>query len=193
MDYAEYRGLIDDLLLANKTTGDKQSQSLVSFTQLNVQRMSRIDKTFQPTPGVLKRIKSVADQVSLLTLTDGWCGDAAQIVPVVEALTKATSIASRYLLRDENPAIMDQHLTQGGRSIPMVLILDKKSFHLLGCFGPRPSEPQEKAMTYKYMKAPKQPYSELTKELQLWYARDKQQAIQNELTEALLHSLQLER
>lgn len=193
MDYAEYRSLIDDLLAADKTTGKEQSESLVAFTQLNVHRMNRIGKTFRPTPGVVEQMKSAAGQVQLLTLTEGWCGDAAQIVPVVEALSKATGIASRYLLRDDNPQVMDEHMTEGGRSIPITLVLDKQSFDVLGSFGPRPSVAQTKAMAYKAMKAPKQPYSALTKELQLWYARDKQQAIQTELVEVLLHAFHLER
>jgi hypothetical protein len=44
ISYAEYREKIDQLIGEGKTTGTKQTQALVDFTKLNVQRMNRLDK-----------------------------------------------------------------------------------------------------------------------------------------------------
>lgn len=44
-DYAQYRQMIDDLLAEGKTTDPNQSEGLTNYTKMNVQRMSRWDKT----------------------------------------------------------------------------------------------------------------------------------------------------
>lgn len=190
MDYAGYRTFIAERLTLGTTTGDNPSPSLVAITELNVHRMSRIEKTFEADRSALDALDGLSDRVVLLTLTEGWCGDAAQILPVVDAVAKALNVESRYLLRDENAEIMNEHLTNGSRSIPIVLVLDKASFQVIGSFGPRPSEAQAMLDAYKSQKEPKPPHSEFTKTVQLWYARDKYQSIQKEIIDVLSKALQ---
>ncbi len=45
MTYPTYRSLIDSLLAQNKTTGHNHSEAYLDYTRMNVQRMSRWDKT----------------------------------------------------------------------------------------------------------------------------------------------------
>ena len=47
----------------------------------------------------------------------------------------------RIVLRDEHPEVMDRYLTNGSRSIPIVIALDEE-FRELGHWGPRPRELQ---------------------------------------------------
>ncbi|MEQ9186660.1 MAG: thioredoxin family protein [Cryomorphaceae bacterium] len=190
MDYEGYRSFIAERLAVGKTTGDKPSPSLVAISELNVHRMSRIEKTFAVDRSALDALREVSDHAVLLTLTEGWCGDAAQILPVIEAIAKALNIESRYLLRDENDEIMDEHLTNGSRSIPIMLVLDKASFQVIGSFGPRPSGAQAMLEEYKFQKEPKLSHTDFTKNIQLWYARDKYKSTQKEIIDLLSKVLQ---
>ncbi|MEO6549195.1 MAG: thioredoxin family protein, partial [Ferruginibacter sp.] len=91
MDYESYRKLIDELLLQGKTTGEKQSEQLTEFAIRNVEKMKMIDKTIEVVPEVERLISSVQQPQKWIVLTEGWCKDAAQIVPVLNALAKLNS------------------------------------------------------------------------------------------------------
>ena len=189
MTYPSYRELIDRLIEEGKSTGPDQSQSLVDYTALNAQRMKRIDKTYHPNQALIETLSKLKGKVLVLTITESWCGDAAQIVPVASALLDQVGIPSRLVLRDENLDLIDQHLTNGGRSIPVVIVLDAKSLNVISTWGPRPAEVQKMVMDYKSLPEPKSPYSEFSKQVQLWYAKDKYQSIERELSELLAQNI----
>ena len=78
----------------------------------------------------------------LLVIAEDWCGDASNTVPIIARLVDlAPGLELRVLPRDENPELMDQYLTNGARSIPIVIALDE-SFRELGHWGPRPTQLQ---------------------------------------------------
>ena len=74
----------------------------------------------------------------------------------------------RFLLRDENPDVMNRYLYNGSRSIPVVIILDE-AYRELGHWGPRPSELQA------WVKENKETLSKEERLLHTrkWYARDR--------------------
>ncbi|MEM1134986.1 MAG: thioredoxin family protein, partial [Bacteroidota bacterium] len=112
-------------------------------------------------------------------------GDAAQILPVLNKIAEASpNIELLTLLRDENLRLMDSFLTNGGRSIPKLIILDKKSISVKGSWGPRPKPAQDMFLVYKHNKE-KVAYEDFQAELQKWYLKDKAGAIQDELFELL--------
>lgn len=193
MDYAGYRNLIDSLMLEGKTTGPNQSPALTEYTRMNVVRMKRLDKTTKLDPEVEAELNALEHPVLALVLTEGWCGDAAQILPVVEKMAEVTpKLETRYLLRDEHLDIMDAFLTNGSRSIPKYIFLDADSLDVLGTWGPRPEAPQQLVMDSKaIMEALPDPearqahFNELKTELQRWYAKDKTRSIQQEFLAGL--------
>ena len=78
----------------------------------------------------------------LLVIAEDWCGDASNTVPVVAKLADAVpGLELRVILRDANPEVMDRYLTNGSRSIPVVIALDE-NYQELGHWGPRPTELQ---------------------------------------------------
>lgn len=189
MSYQEYVSFVEQRLAQGQSTGANGSEAFLNYSELGLHRMKRINKNLAPDRSNVMELKAAAGDIRLLILTEGWCGDAAQIVPVVEALASASGIESRYILRDRHLELMDKHLTRGGRAIPMVLILTLESMEPLGQFGPRPKELQQMVMDYKTKEEPKEPYEEFQKEVQLWYAKDKQQSIQDELTASVVSAL----
>ena len=178
--YPAYRQLLDQLLAAGKTTGPQQSPELLAFAQLNEQRMSRLDKTTKLLPELVAAAAGLRENYVWLVLTEGWCGDAAQTLPVVEAVAQASAghLRTAYLLRDENPDLIDQYLTNGSRSIPKLIVLRADTLTEVAHWGPRPAEAQ--ALIAR-LKAEGMEHDEFIRELHTWYAHDRTQATQHEL------------
>ncbi|NML20535.1 thioredoxin family protein [Pseudoflavitalea sp. G-6-1-2] len=187
MDYTAYRELIDNLLLEGKVTGPQQSEAFAAYTKLNVQRMQRIDKTIQLLPELRTALQAINRPQTWLVITEGWCGDASQIVPVLNAIAEHNPLIQlKLVLRDENLDLMDQYLTDGtSRSIPKLIVLDTETLEEKFNWGPRPTVLQE---LYKKMRAEGMDYSAISTELHAWYAKDKTQSTQRELLKLLIES-----
>lgn len=106
---------------------------------------------------------------NLIVLVEDWCGDASNTIPVLARWADETEGAElRILRRDENPEVMDEYLTNGARSIPIVIVLDQEMKEL-GHWGPRPKELQQWVMENRSIL----PKAELYPQVRRWYARDK--------------------
>ncbi len=178
-NYADYRKMINDLFELGKTTGEDHSESMLDYTKMNVHRMNRLDKTIELSDSIIEKLENVQCPVNWLLLTEAWCGDAAQNVPILAKMADASpNVNLRLVLRDENLDIMDQYLTNGGRAIPKLVILDG-DYNEIATWGPRPSTVQEMVMENK--RTGGMPYSEFGKVVQKWYAKDKGQTLQREM------------
>lgn len=179
--YESYRKLIDELLEENKTTGPNQSEEMAQYTKMNVHRMKRLDKQVEVNEDLIERVKQIKKPVVWLVITEGWCGDAAQIIPALEKIAEQTpNIQTRYILRDENLEIMDQYLTNGkSRSIPKLVCLDAETLDVLGDWGPRPEELQN--LYFEWTADKNTPFAEVAEKIQKWYAKDKTESIQKEV------------
>jgi hypothetical protein len=105
----------------------------------------------------------------LLALSEDWCGDAVNTLPLVARLAEAIPGAElRILGRDTNPDLMNDHLTRGTRSIPVVMVYDA-SFVERGWWGPRPSGLQ----TLFETELRSLEKDERTLRVRTWYARDR--------------------
>lgn len=119
-------------------------------------------------PELVARASAIPTRWHLLVLTEDWCGDAVNTVPIIVRLADAVpSIDARLLSRDANPDIMDAHLTRGSRSIPVVMALDAE-FEERGWWGPRPRALQEWVLSTGLSMEKDARY----REIRTWYARD---------------------
>lgn len=178
-DYAGYRQMIDDLLAEGKTTGTKQSEDLTNYTKMNVQRMSRWDKTALLSEDLKQALAQVKQEVIWLILTEGWCGDAAQNIPILVKMAEAQpKITPLFILRDENPDIMNAYLTNGGQAIPKLVCLNADTLEEIFTWGPRPADAQAMVMAYKAN--PTEDFASFAQKIHKWYADNKNQQIQEE-------------
>ena len=126
-------------------------------------RFARVDDEY------VRRVSSLAGSWHLLVLSEDWCGDAVNTVPIVARLAeRCDNVDLRVLARDANLDIMDAHLTGRSRSIPVIIALDE-AYEERGWWGPRPTALQrwvsgqgqllEKTVRYR--------------EARTWYARDR--------------------
>ncbi len=179
ISYTDYRKLVSNLLEKGKSTGTMQSEELLNYSKLNVARMHRLDLKTILTDETISALKAVNRPQTWLVITEGWCGDAAQILPVLNTMSLVNEhIDFRIVLRDENPELMSQFLTNGSMSIPILLLLND-AYELMGSWGPRPSIATQMVQDYKATHGGLD--AEFKKELQVWYNKDKGQSIQKDL------------
>jgi len=127
-------------------------------------------------------VELLADQqLHFLAISEDWCMDTSNTLPFLQRVTEAVpGVDLRLILRDKNPTIMDRYLTNGSRSIPVLIILDAQ-FREVGKWGPRPADLQAWVMTNRPLLAK----SEVVKEERRWYARDKGETTIREVLQSI--------
>ena len=179
-DYPQYKQHIDELLSQGKTTGCDHSEPMVSLTKLNRQRIKRLDNTLELTEAQASFFANLTGEQSWVVISECWCADAAQILPVIAKVAEANPhIHLSIVLRDENPELMNQYLTNGGKAIPILIISDKATGKVLHVWGPRPKTAT--AMVEAYKKEHGKLSPEFKEDLQKWYNQDKGQSIIQDL------------
>lgn len=185
IDYPTYKKQVESLVKEKKTSGLNQSPELSEYTAMNLQRMNRNEKKVELNNELIETLANNKRPLLWLTLSEAWCGDAAQNLPVLNKIAEASpDITLKVVYRDENPALMDQFLTNGTKSIPKLICVDAETKELLGTWGPRPSGAVE-ILTEHKKQVPAESHDEFVKKLHLWYAKDKGMNLQKELVELL--------
>jgi thiol-disulfide isomerase/thioredoxin len=110
------------------------------MSMLKEESLTVYDRFQLPPDGLVERLQE--HSLHFLTITEDWCGDAMMINPVIRKVAEAADIDFRVALRDADTSLIDRHLTNGGRAIPMILILSEQG-ELLGKWGPRAPEVQQ--------------------------------------------------
>ena len=147
----------------------------------NWSRSSRLDKKFNLSEELKTVVSTLKQPLYWMVITEHWCGDASQINPIITKVAESSKgmIKLKYIYRDENPDLINAHLTDGkSRSIPILIQMDE-NFKLLNTYGPRPAEAQKLVME---ILAKGENY---IMPVHTWYARDKQKSIQADLVEFL--------
>lgn len=178
--YTAYREFVTDALRTNPEVLELES-AMLPYAELNEARLKRLDKTMQISATSRSFLQEELQRDFIwLVISESWCGDAAQSLPIMNKLAEASDrIQLQIVFRDHNLALMDLFLTNGGRSIPKLLVLDATTKEVLTTWGPRPAG----AMTYlEAYKARHGAVDEAGREgLYKWYTHDKGQEIEAEL------------
>lgn len=182
MDYPQYNLLFKQLVDEGRSTGE-HDQEKVDYTKLNFSRTKRLDKTAKIEAAQAEVFKSIPTKQTWLVISEPWCGDAAQTLPFLNKISElAENIDFKIVLRDENLELMNQFLTNGSQSIPMVIMLDEK-LEVIQHWGPRSKAATKVVSDYKEEHGK---IDDAFKEmLQVWYNNDKGSSIVNDLAEAL--------
>ncbi len=182
--YTEYRDLVAIFANEGKTTGETQSEDYIVFTKLNEARMHRLDKTVQLTDATKLFFENLKKEYTWIVIAESWCGDAAQILPVINKMATASNkISLRIVLRDDNKELMDKFLTNGTKSIPKLIIIDKESNNVIADFGPRPIGAKQLILDYKAKHGVVDETAKIA--LQKWYLQDKGISTQKEIVELM--------
>ncbi len=182
--YSDYRDYIKTLLKEGKSTGNEQSEALTHYSELNEIRMNRLEKTIVIADENVQKLQRLQKEYIWLVISEGWCGDAAQILPVIYKMAQLSeSVDLKIVFRDENEELMNLFLTNGSKSIPKLIIIDKNTLEILGDFGPRPVGATQLILDYKKQHGL---IDEKAKtDLQLWYLHDKGLSTQKEIMDLM--------
>lgn len=177
VDYAAYvQQMAEDLAL-------NPDPKIKEYIHLNQRRMHRVEKTYEIGSGMQQQIDQLSKPIHWLVITEHWCGDASQSLPVLQKLAEASQgrINLKMIYRDQHPALIEAFLTNGTKSIPKLIQLDEQ-MNLTGIWGPRPAPAQ---LLVKTLKANPETAATYANELHLWYAKNKQQDIEKELQQLI--------
>jgi hypothetical protein len=182
--YDAYRLLVSKLAQQGLTSGTELSPSRIQYTRLNEQRMKRWEKTLV-IPEIKKmQIEKLDREMIWLVITESWCGDAAPSLPLMNKIAEINpEIDLKVVLRDQNLELMDCYLTEGKRSIPKLLVLDRHSREVLYTWGPRP--PKAAAMVAEFKKENGSLTPAFRQGLQIWYNKNRGEDILQDLLSGL--------
>jgi len=154
--------------------------------KLNYHRTLRLHKTLQIselTKALIKRIENI--QLWMI-ITETWCGDSAQNIPIIAELAKLNPLIElKIILRDTNLNIMDHFLTNNSKSIPKLVAFDKDGNQLFQ-WGPRPKEAQSLVLNARENQIPKDEYMV---SLHKWYASDRGKTTEQEIYDLLKETI----
>ena len=183
-NYNEYMSLMDNLVSNESSSGKVKSESTINFTKLNQRRMKRWNKTLKVNEEAKMVIEKFDKNITWLVLTESWCGDAAHLLPAMNKVASLSSnISFRTVLRDENPELMNNFLTNGTQSIPKLIVVNNENGEVIETYGSRPDILTKMVREYKEMYG--SVTAEFKEEMQKWYNKDKGQTIINELLNLL--------
>ena len=182
--YANYRKHVAQLIAIGQSTGHTQSENLLHYSELNETRMNRLEKTIAIIDEVKFKLENLYRNYIWLVITEGWCGDAAQILPIINKMSEVSkNIDLQIVLRDDNDALMQHFLTNGGKAIPKLIVLDAENLEVISDWGPRPKAATQLITDYKLEHGVIDETAKTA--LQKWYLHDKGIATQNEIIKIL--------
>ena len=160
----------------------KSESEYAQYIPMNLQRSKRILKTFQLQDSLKETLRNLNHKINWLVISEHWCGDASQIMPVIHSIAEASEgkINLKIVYRDSNELI-NHHLTNGGKSIPKIIQLDE-DFNFLKEWGPRPILAQQ---LIEELKASGTELPKVIEKIHKWYADDKTVLTQKEIEELL--------
>ena len=189
LTYNEYMGMTEKQINdTNETLLGNDDKEIFEYTKMNIQRSRRIEKHYVVSDELKAEIQKIDSPQLWMVITENWCGDSAQNLPYIAKIAEENpNINFRIILRDKNPDIMDLYLTNGTKSIPVLVVFDTDGNELFK-WGPRPAEAQKQISEWKSQGIVK---PELYEKLHLWYGRNRGKEIENEMLELIKENISI--
>ena len=170
------------IAVSDFNTLNDYDKNFYEYRKLNYQRSSRLEKTFIPTDETKQIFLNINQLQTWIVITETWCGDSAQNLPVIAKLAQLNDkIDFKIVLRDSNLEFMDLYLTNSGRAIPKLIVLDKNDKELFQ-WGPRPVEARN---LFTRLKNEGMAKSDINMQLHLWYGRNRGKEVELELIQLI--------
>jgi hypothetical protein len=178
MELVEYQAQFDAILEGRNTEAPYDSEQYRNYVKMNKVRMKRWDKKGKILPELEQAVSNINEKMTWLLITEPWCGDAAHSNPFITKLASLnTNITLDIQNRDASDSEIDNYLTNGGKSIPMLVVRDADGNDFFN-WGPRPSDAQE-----MYLELRKNNSPDIMNNMQMWYNKNKGEDLQRELYE----------
>lgn len=157
-----------------------------SYTEANFKRSKKIKKQVELNKKLYNLLDARTSSWTWVLITEPWCGDASFIQPIIEAVCLAGEVQLRIAVRDKEEAIMNAYLTNGGKAIPKLVVLDENLKELF-TWGPRPIELQTLIQDLLKQGGSNDDKLKLAHQ---WYRKQGNEAVQQELLDLILKAKQ---
>lgn len=179
MNVNEYEKQFDEILDGKNTAYPYDNEEYINYVKLNKARMKRWSKVGKIAPDLAETLSKIQDTQNWILITEPWCGDAAHSHEFIKKLAELNpKISLTVRNRDTPDSEIDQYLTNGGKSIPKLIVRDVNGEDLFD-WGPRPKTAQELYMSQRADTSLSD--EDKKRALQSWYNKDKGTTIQQEL------------
>jgi hypothetical protein len=176
-----YDGLRQHITEALATPNpDEHLAKQLPYYRESIERIDQLTPTIYLLPELQAALASLTQRYVWAIITEGWCGDASHTVPILEAVAQASGghIETRYFLRSANTDLIDRYLTNGGRAMPIAVLLHTDSLTEAAVWGPRPAPLQALMQDLKALQTPPK---DITAQVNAWYDQDATRTTQHEL------------
>lgn len=188
LSYQQFKELSErNVKSVNPDLLNEAEKAYYDYRKLNLARVSRLEKLYQPSEKALNIVREIFSPQIWLVITEDWCGDSAQTLPVIASLSELNdNISLKIVLRDSNPDLMNLYLTHGKRSIPKMISFDGELNELFQ-WGPRPHKAK---MLFDELHKQGLNKQDIIKQLHLWYAKDGGYSTEEEIIELIINNFQ---
>lgn len=182
MNFQEYLTYFEGVLANPEQYPTYTDPDYYNYTKLNWSRNNRWLKRFEVSEELREKMSTIAQPQTWILITEPWCGDAAHSVPQIAKIADLNpQITLDIQLRDTEPFLIEQYLTNGGKSIPKLIVRDAEGKDLF-VWGPRPDALQD--LFLKFKEEGKE-FEEIKEFIQKWYNDDKGDELQKEFLKGL--------
>ena len=183
--WEDYLSVFEHLLNSDNPPAPYTNPAYLNYVKLNHSRQKRWLKTGVLTQDIIAEVKKINGVQTWNIITELWCGDAAHSIPFLKLISEHNPLITvKIVWRDTPPFLIEDYLTNGGKSVPKLVVRDADENDLF-TWGPRPEPCQQ---IYLEMKEKNAPFEEQKVALQNCYNTDKGETIQKELLELLRKS-----
>lgn len=176
--WENYLDRFEEILNAKLPESPYDNKDYFNYLKLNASRQKRWLKKGEINGSLKKKVEQISNEQTWYIITEPWCGDAAHSVPFIYMIAELNDhITLKIVWRDTPPFMIENYLTNGGKSVPKLIVRDQEENDLF-TWGPRPAPCQK---LYHQLKEKNADFEEMKIELQQWYNKDKGQTLQKEL------------
>jgi hypothetical protein len=178
MNFNAYLSYFESIITQTNPPAPFDNPDYLNYAKLNWSRTNRWLKHGTLTKGIKDAVATIQKRQHWIIITEPWCGDAAHVVPFLHMIAEVNPLISVDIeLRDSEPLRINDYLTNGGKSIPK-LIIQNESGNDLAIWGPRPEACQ---IIYDKLKNENADFETMKIELQKWYNHDEGKEIMKEV------------
>jgi hypothetical protein len=184
LSYEAYINFTKEIIASTHPPEIYRDEKMMNYTKDNLARMQDLNENIEIEPKLYNQLQLNTTPWTWVCITEPWCGDASQIVPILYFISKCSDLISfKILLRDNHTDVMDNYLTKGGRSIPKLVCLKSEDLSEVGRWGPRPKVLQD--IVTEKLKDPNMSFGEKVRMVHQWYSEDKTTSTQIEFIDII--------
>ena len=170
-----YENSIESLKASAPTNTEAETKQLEYITN-NFITVQTILKTYEPSSQI-KNIISKLPPMDVYIIMENWCGSSANIVPyAVKMLNTIAETKIHVVPRDVNEDFMNLYLSDGKKSIPIIIGFDKTGNELFK-WGSATSVQTEYS---KHLQAQKMEFSDFILAMKKWFLEHNEEAIEGD-------------